>query len=202
MFERTMYRLLKRAREVREREDQLRHPRPRAARAFGDGAQPVAVVGYHKVAGAKVVALHLYVILDVFSRYVVGWIVAERESSTLAEQLIKQTCERQGIRPGQLTLHADRGHPCGLKQWRFCLLIWGDQDALATAYQRRKSGTPGAVQNAGNIDLAVPVRLGCAARTKVCCRAYAFLQLRTPPQRNWPLTPEAVPQRTAPKLRE
>ena len=52
---------------------------------------------------------HLYVILDVFSRYGVGWMVAERESSTLAEQLIKTTLERQEILPGQLTLHADRG---------------------------------------------------------------------------------------------
>jgi putative transposase len=49
------------------------------------------------------------VILDVFSRYVVGWMVADGESAALAERLIAQTCERQGIAPGQLTLHADRG---------------------------------------------------------------------------------------------
>jgi putative transposase len=52
---------------------------------------------------------YLYVILDVFSRYVVGWVVATAESKALAERLIRETCERQGIVPGQLTVHADRG---------------------------------------------------------------------------------------------
>ncbi len=47
--------------------------------------------------------------LDVFSRYVVGWMVAHRESATLAEQFINETCARQGIGREQLTLHADRG---------------------------------------------------------------------------------------------
>ena len=48
-------------------------------------------------------------ILDVFSRYVVGWMVAPRESAALAERLIEATCVKQGIEPGQLTIHADRG---------------------------------------------------------------------------------------------
>jgi putative transposase len=49
------------------------------------------------------------VILDVFSRYVVGWMVAPRESATLAEKLLDETCARHAIQPGQLTVHADRG---------------------------------------------------------------------------------------------
>jgi putative transposase len=52
---------------------------------------------------------YLYVILDIFSRYAVGWMVAERESATLAARLITATCEKQGIQAGQLTVHADRG---------------------------------------------------------------------------------------------
>ncbi len=52
---------------------------------------------------------YLYVIIDVFSRYVVGWMVATRESKVLARKLIAETCAKQGIKPGQLTLHADRG---------------------------------------------------------------------------------------------
>ena len=52
---------------------------------------------------------HLYVILDIFSRYVVGWMVADREAATLAQTLIEQTCDKQGIEPDQLILHADRG---------------------------------------------------------------------------------------------
>ena len=58
---------------------------------------------------AKWTYYYLYVILDIFSRYVVGWMVAHRESAALAEQLIRETCARQGIAPGQLTIHADRG---------------------------------------------------------------------------------------------
>jgi putative transposase len=52
---------------------------------------------------------YLYVMLDVFSRYVVGWMIAHRESATLAEQFIRETCARQGIQRGALTIHADRG---------------------------------------------------------------------------------------------
>jgi len=53
--------------------------------------------------------LLLYVLLDIFSRYVIGWLIAERESGCLAEELIAESCLRQQIQPDQLTLHADRG---------------------------------------------------------------------------------------------
>ncbi len=52
---------------------------------------------------------YLYVIMDIFSRYVVGWMVAHREQDALAKRLIEQTCIKQNIEPGQLTVHADRG---------------------------------------------------------------------------------------------
>jgi putative transposase len=52
---------------------------------------------------------YLYVLLDVYSRYVVGWLLAEHESAELAQQLIAASCEKQQIQPGQLTLHSDRG---------------------------------------------------------------------------------------------
>jgi putative transposase len=58
---------------------------------------------------AKWTYYYLYVILDIFSRYVVGWMVAHQESAALAERLIAATCLKQGVRPGQLTIHADRG---------------------------------------------------------------------------------------------
>ena len=52
---------------------------------------------------------YLYVILDIFSRYVVGWMLAHRESAALAQRLIAESCRKQDIEPDQLTLHADRG---------------------------------------------------------------------------------------------
>lgn len=107
---RTMYRLLRTHGEVRERRDQLRHPSYARPELLATAPNQLWSWDITKLPGPrKWTHFHLYVILDVFSRYVVGWMVAERESSALAEQLIKQTCERQGIRPGQLTLHADRG---------------------------------------------------------------------------------------------
>ena len=52
---------------------------------------------------------YLYVIMDIFSRYVVGWMVAQRELGALAKRLIKETCQKQGIEPDQLIIHSDRG---------------------------------------------------------------------------------------------
>ena len=108
--ERTMYRILAANQEVRERRDQLRHPSYAAPELMATAPNELWSWDITKLKGpAKWVYYYLYVILDVFSRYVVGWMVAQRESATLAERLIEETCERQGIARGQLTLHADRG---------------------------------------------------------------------------------------------
>jgi len=68
---------------------------------------------------------YLYVILDIFSRYVVGWLIAERESAELARELVGQTCAKQGIQPEQLTLHADRGSPMIAKSMAMLLADLG-----------------------------------------------------------------------------
>jgi len=108
--ERTMYRLLASHGEVGERRAQLRHPSYQRPELLATGPNQLWSWDITKLPGpTKWTHYHLYVILDLFSRCVVGWMVAERESSTLAEQLIAATCTRQSIRPGQLTLHADRG---------------------------------------------------------------------------------------------
>ena len=108
--ERTMYRVLAENAEVRERRDQLRHPAYAAPELLATAPNQLWSWDITKLLGpAKWTYFYLYVILDVFSRYVVGWMVAHRETATLAERLIRETCERQGIEPGQLTIHADRG---------------------------------------------------------------------------------------------
>ena len=108
--ERTMYRILEEHQEVRERRDQLRHPHYAAPELLATGPNELWSWDITKLGGpAKWTYFYLYVILDVFSRSVVGWMVAHRESAGLAEKLIRETCTRQGIAPGQLTLHADRG---------------------------------------------------------------------------------------------
>jgi putative transposase len=108
--ERTMYRILAENQEVRERRDQLRHPNYLMPQVHATRPNQLWSWDITKLLGpAKWTHFYLYVILDVYSRYVVGWMVAHRESATLAEKLIAQTCERQRIQPGQLTVHADRG---------------------------------------------------------------------------------------------
>jgi len=107
---RTMYRILGEEGEVRERRDQLRHPHYSAPQLLATGPNQVWSWDITKLLGpVKWSYFYLFVILDLFSRYVVGWMIAHRESAVLAERLIRETCEKQNIEPGQLTIHADRG---------------------------------------------------------------------------------------------
>jgi putative transposase len=107
---RTMYRILHEEHETRERRRQLRHPRAVAPELLATRPNQLWSWDITKLKGpVKWTYFYLYVILDVFSRYVVGWLAAYRESATLAQRLIEQTCARQGIENGELTIHADRG---------------------------------------------------------------------------------------------
>lgn len=107
---RTMYRLLGQAHEVRERRNQLRHPHYTKPELMATGPNQVWSWDITKLKGPiKWAYFHLYVILDIFSRHVVGWMVARNESARLAERLIEETCSKQNIPRGQLTIHADRG---------------------------------------------------------------------------------------------
>jgi len=108
--ERTMYRILAENRQVRERRAQLRHPQYAAPELLATGPNQLWSWDITRLLGpTKWTYFYLYVILDVFSRYVVGWMVAHRELASLAKRLIAASCARQGIDPDQLTLHADRG---------------------------------------------------------------------------------------------
>jgi len=107
---RTLYRILAEHEEVRERRNQRRHPVYQKPQLLATGPNQLWSWDITKLPGpGKYTYFHLYVILDVFSRYVVGWMVAHRESEILAERLIRLTCQKQQIQPQQLTLHADRG---------------------------------------------------------------------------------------------
>ena len=108
--ERTFYRVLAANAEVRERRDQLRHPHYSAPELLATRPNQLWSWDITRLLGpTKWTYYYLYVVLDVFSRYVVGWMLAESERAALAEKLIAQSCERQEIVPGQLTVHADRG---------------------------------------------------------------------------------------------
>jgi putative transposase len=107
---RTMYRILHDNWEVRERRDQLQHPQYHKPELIASGPCQVWSWDITLLPGpGKGSRYHLYVILDIFSRYAVGWLLAHRECSELAARLIRETCDKQEVRPEQLTIHSDRG---------------------------------------------------------------------------------------------
>ncbi len=96
---------------MRERRDQLRHPAAAKPELLATGPNQVWSWDITKLLGpAKWTYFYLYVILDIFSRYVVGWMLAHHESAELAKRLIRDTLAKEGIEAGgELTLHSDRG---------------------------------------------------------------------------------------------
>ncbi|MEO6877027.1 MAG: IS3 family transposase [Gemmatimonadaceae bacterium] len=124
--ERTMYRVLAAQAEVRERRAQHRHPHYAAPELLATGPNQLWSWDITKLKGPATWSwYHLYVVLDVFSRYVVGWMVAPHESAVLAERLIATACARQCIGRGQLTIHADRGSSMTSKLVAFLLADLG-----------------------------------------------------------------------------
>jgi len=107
---RTMYRILEAEHEVRERRNQCQRPAYTKPELLATAPNQVWSWDITRLKGpVKWSYFYLYVILDIFSRYVVGWMVAERESAALARRLVSESVRKQGIGRGQLTLHADRG---------------------------------------------------------------------------------------------
>jgi putative transposase len=125
--ERTMYRLLEAKHGgVRERRDQLTHPAYAKPELLAERPNEVWSWDISKLKGpAKWTWFYLYVILDVFSRYVVGWTVQYRETGPIAEALIAQAVDQQQITREQLTIHADRGIPMRSKPVAFLLADLG-----------------------------------------------------------------------------
>jgi len=184
---RTMYRLLASCDAVRERRNQLTHPVYTKPELLATGACEVWSWDITKLKGpGKWTCFHLYVILDIFSRYVVGWLIAARESAELAEQLIGDTAAKQLIAPGTLTLHADRGTSMRSKTVAQLLVDLeitkthsrphvSDDNPYSEAQFRTMKYRP---------DFPEPIRLhrGCAHPLPALLR---LVQLRTPPQRHW-----------------
>src|SRR5450830_2177906 len=113
---RTMYRILAASQEVRERRKQLRHPVYKKPELLALAPNEVWSWDITKLMGpAKWSYFYLYVIIDIFSRRIVGWCVADRESATVFTALFNDATAKHPAPPGQLTLHADRGGPMRAK---------------------------------------------------------------------------------------
>jgi transposase InsO family protein len=166
---RTMYRLLASHGSCRERRLQLTHPAYTKPELLAVAPNQVWSWDITKLKGpAKWTCLHLYVILDIFSRHVVGWLVAERESAELAEQLIAQTVARQDVERGMLTLHADRGASMRSKPVAALLV---DLD-IAKSHSRPHVSDDNPYSQVAVQDDEVPARLPGALRLhRRCTRA-------------------------------
>lgn len=107
---RTMYRILEAEHELRERRNQCRQPHHTKPQLVARAPSQAWSWDITKLLTcSKGVYLYLYILLDLFSRYIVGWMLADRESGHLAARLIRETCTEEGIVPGTLTIHSDRG---------------------------------------------------------------------------------------------
>lgn len=123
---RTLYRILGHHNELRERRAQLRHPVYEKPELLALAPNQVWSWDITKLKGpAKWSYFYLYVIIDIFSRRVVGWCVADAESATLFKPLFEETFRKHAVPPGQLSLHADRGGPMRAKSTAFLLADLG-----------------------------------------------------------------------------
>ena len=151
-----MYRLLAASAEVRERRAQLRHPAHARPELLATGPNELWSWDISKLKGpAKWTYYYLYVLLDVFSRYVPGWMVAARESAVLAERLIADSVAKQGITAGTLTVHADRGSSMASRPVALLLADLG----IAKSHSRPHTSNDNPYSEAQFKDAQVPPRL-------------------------------------------
>jgi len=170
---RTMYRILELADEVRERRDQLRHPQ--YAKPVLLATQPNEVWSWDltKLPGPrKWTSFHLYVLLDILSRYVVGWMVAERESGALAKRLIEETCEKERIAPGELTLHSDRGPSMASQTVTQLHVQLGLAKSLSRPYVSNDNPFSESQFKTLKYRPSFPERFGCLEDARIFCRDF------------------------------
>ena len=170
---RTMYRILEANAEVKERRNQLRHPDYKKPELLATGPNQVWSWDITKLLGpVKWSYFYLYVILDIFSRYVVGWMVAPCESAALAEQLIGETCAKQNIQKGQLTIHADRGSSMKSKPVAFLMADLG----ITKSHSRPHTSDDNPFSEAQFKTLKYrpdfPDRFGCIEDARQFCRTF------------------------------
>jgi putative transposase len=133
----TMYRVLRAAGEVRERRRQATHPPTVNHELVAEAPNRIWSWDITKVSGAVRGTYYcLYVVLDIFSRAVVGWAITPSESAAVAQHMLTDACRRHGVQPGQLTVHADRGSPMTAKS---TALLYADL-GIAQSHSRAAAG--------------------------------------------------------------
>jgi putative transposase len=170
---RTMYRILHEHDEVRERRRQLRHPAYAKPELIAEGPNQVWSWDISKLMGpAKWTYFYLYVIIDIFSRRVVGWCVADAETAALFKPLFVDTAAKHGVAPGQLTLHADRGPSMKAKATALMLADLGVTKSHSRPYTSNDNPFSEAHFKTLKYQPQFPKRFGCIQDAKTFCRAF------------------------------
>ena len=170
---RTMYRILDAHQEVRERRSQRRHPVYEKPELLATGPNQVWTWDITKLKGPrKWTYYYLYVILDIFSRQVVGWMVADCESSSLARKLIRESCDKHRIDPDQLTLHADRGSSMKSKVVALLLSDLGVTKTHSRPHVSNDNPFSEAQFKTLKYRPGFPQRFGCIQDAKAFCRNF------------------------------
>ncbi len=202
--ERTMYRILAENRAVRERRAQRGHPNHPKPEVVARAPNQAWSWDITRLLGPeKWRYFHLYVILDIFSRYVTGWMVAERETAGLAGHLIGETCLKHGVRPRVLTLHSDRGSPMTAKCTAQLLADLGVTQSLGRPRVSNDNPYSEAHFKTVKYHPGFPGRFGCIEEAKDFCRE--FFQWYNTQHRHGGiglLTPEQVHLGRAPEVIE
>jgi putative transposase len=170
---RTMYRLLADHGEVKERRNQRQHPSYTKPELLAIAPNQLWSWDITKLHGpSKWTYFQLYVIIDVFSRYVVGWMVTHRESGTLAERLIRLSCEKQQIPQGQLTLHADRGTSMTSKTVAFLLSDLGVTKSHSRPHVSNDNPFSEAQFKTMKYQPTFPKQFGCIEDARAFCQHF------------------------------
>jgi putative transposase len=201
--ERTMYRILADNAEVRERRDQLKHPVYAKPELLATASNQVWTWDITKLLGpVKWTYYYLYVILDIFSRFVPGWLLAREESAALAKLLIEETCERQGIEKGQLIAHSDRGPSMTSKPVALLLADLGVTKSLSRPHVSNDNPYSEAQFKTLKYRPGFPDRFGSIEHGRAHCRDF-FSWYNTEHCHSGigMMTPEAVHYGRAPEIR-
>ena len=171
--ERTMYRILEQEDELKARRQCVRKCDYQKPELLATGPNQVWSWDITKLKGPRKWSYYyLYAIIDIYSRYTVGWMLADRESAELAKQLISKTCQRHHIQEGQLTLHADRGASMKSKPVAFLLADLGLTKTHSRPYTSDDNPYSESQFKALKYCPQFPERFGCMEDAKAFCRAF------------------------------
>jgi putative transposase len=170
---RTMYRILHEHQEVRERRRLLRHPHYQKPELLAEAPNRVWSWDITKLMGPqKWTYFYLYVIIDIFSRRVVGWHVADTESAALFKPLFLDAVAKHAVPPGQLTLHADRGPSMKAKATALMLADLGVTKSHSRPYTSNDNPFSESHFKTMKYQPQFPKRFGCIQDAKAFCRAF------------------------------